>query len=606
MRFSVTQISRATRDEDYLQRLQEDPTAHPGYFTPARSLNQIPLMGNRFHLLVDEFLKFLCSSERADSVVSHQELWQLMHDEYAGKILDEFAENGKVEAATNLSKALRHFCIRLETVRGRVKDASDWSSIFLDHEYPINGVSFENGRIEISGRLDALRVSDKGGIELVDYKLNQGVNLGSDLVQLSIYAQLLEKKHGLKLDGLLEFYEPEFLMVKAEEKDLQDIFEVRVKPILKILASNSSRPPKATVPDDDKAVDSPKSFERYQSREIEDCFSSFRLNVSVEGAQTAPQLIRYFLVPESGVKIASLNNRLEDLQVALGSTSKPLISPGVGVINLDVERDKPDTVFWKSLLKSLGKDLLSSPVSFPVGIGVNGEVISADFADSNTCHCLVAGTAGSGKSEFLKAMVATLIARNSTETLRISIVDPKILTFGSIRECPFVDRDIINDAVTALEMLESLVEEMVIRYKELASGGYENLSDAFSAGNKLFPYRVVIFDEFADLIAGNAERKRFEDCVSRIAGMGRAAGIHLVLATQRPDARVVSGLIKSNLPMKVCMRVTNGVNSRIVIDETGAECLLGKGDLLCDVGKGLQRAQSPYITQQQLRELCEK
>jgi S-DNA-T family DNA segregation ATPase FtsK/SpoIIIE len=136
------------------------------------------------------------------------------------------------------------------------------------------------------------------------------------------------------------------------------------------------------------------------------------------------------------------------------------------------------------------------------------------------------------------------------------------------------------------------------RYRLLAQEGLVSLHDRFQEGRTDVPFLVLVFDEFADLIlTGRSEKKEFEDMVARLAGKGRAAGVHLVLATQRPDRTVVTGLIKSNLPMKICLRVANSTNSQIVIGEPGAESLLGKGDLLCDVGRGIARAQSYFIPQ---------
>jgi DNA segregation ATPase FtsK/SpoIIIE, S-DNA-T family len=136
------------------------------------------------------------------------------------------------------------------------------------------------------------------------------------------------------------------------------------------------------------------------------------------------------------------------------------------------------------------------------------------------------------------------------------------------------------------------------RYQMLAREAFVNLGERIKAGKTDLPFLVLIFDEFADLIlAGREDKKEFEALVARIAGKGRAAGVHLVLATQRPDRAVVTGLIKSNLPLKVCLKVANTVNAQIVLDEPGAESLFGKGDLLCDFGKGLVRAQGLFIPQ---------
>jgi S-DNA-T family DNA segregation ATPase FtsK/SpoIIIE len=177
-------------------------------------------------------------------------------------------------------------------------------------------------------------------------------------------------------------------------------------------------------------------------------------------------------------------------------------------------------------------------------------------------------------------------------------VDPKILTFAGVKDRPYLWRPVATNIESALALLDAAAMEMESRYELLARESYVSLSERFRAGRFDMPFIVLVFDEFADLIlTGRNEKKEFEDTVARIAGKGRAAGIHLVLATQRPDRTVVTGLIKSNLPMKVCLRVTNVTNSQIVLGENGAENLLGKGDLLCDMGRGIVRAQSYYIPQ---------
>jgi S-DNA-T family DNA segregation ATPase FtsK/SpoIIIE len=222
------------------------------------------------------------------------------------------------------------------------------------------------------------------------------------------------------------------------------------------------------------------------------------------------------------------------------------------------------------------------------------------------CHSLVAGVAGSGKSEFLKSVVASLISRNTPSALELTIIDPKVLTFGSLPQgLKHLSEPVITDVRAAIPCLEKAVADMERRYKTMAKEGLENLGLRFSAGKTDIPYRVIVFDEFGDLIlAGSEEKKDFERLVARIAQMGRAAGIHLILTTQRPDRNVVTGLIKANLPLKICMRVVNSTNSNIVLDQTGGEKLLGRGDLLCDRGRGIERAQSPYVTQEELKALA--
>ncbi len=219
-------------------------------------------------------------------------------------------------------------------------------------------------------------------------------------------------------------------------------------------------------------------------------------------------------------------------------------------------------------------------------------------ADPNTCHALVAGSTGSRKSERLKSLLASLAFRNTPNQFRVALIDPKILTFAGVDGSPYLWKPVATTLGDAMQILRAAVSEMDHRYHLLARGGFTNLGEYIKAGNTEVPFLLLIFDEFADLIlAGREEKKDFENLVARIAAKGRAAGIHLVLATQRPDRTVVTGLIKANLPLKVCLRVANATNAQIVLDEPGAESLFGKGDLLCDYGKGLVRAQGLFIPQ---------
>jgi S-DNA-T family DNA segregation ATPase FtsK/SpoIIIE len=283
-----------------------------------------------------------------------------------------------------------------------------------------------------------------------------------------------------------------------------------------------------------------------------------------------------------------------------------VIEPSQGSVVIDIPKEKPDITYWREVIERPEFSGNSSPVAFPVGVGVEDNLLVADFADPNMCHGLVAGVAGSGKSEFLKSMVASLIRRSKPDELKLSIIDPKILTFGSLPPgFPHLSEPVITDVNAAIPCLEEAVADMSGRYKTMARENVENLSLRFQSGKTDIPYRVIVFDEFSDLILASSEsKKEFERLVARIAQMGRAAGIHLMLTTQRPDKNVVTGLIKANLPLKICMRVVNATNSNIVLDQSGGERLLGRGDLLCDRGKGIERAQSPYITQQELRKLA--
>ena len=449
--------------------------------------------------------------------------------------------------------------------------------------------------VDVRARVDAIRIHPERHLEVVDYKLSQGHEQKADLVQLAIYAHLLPIwRTGCEFCGTLEYYLPEFSEVHVPRADLADIFAGMVAPVLQEMfapapaVKRSSTASVAGVGPDLDAL----------GRATVEAFRGFNLGVEVSSVIEGPQLVRVRLTPAPGVKVSSLANRAEDLQIPLSLAEPPLIKAGKGFVLLDLPRPEPKPCFLKEALVGGLAGALKSTVAFPVGIGVEGDPVVADFADPNTCHAVVAGSTGSGKSEWLKALVASMLLRSTRESVQIALIDPKILTFAGVEGSPYLWRPVATTLADAMAILREAVTEMDTRYQVLARGGFVNLGERFKAGKTDLPFLVLIFDEFADLIlAGREDKKEFESLVARIAGKGRTAGIHLVLATQRPDRAVVTGLIKANLPLKVCLKVANAVNAQIALDEPGAESLFGKGDLLCDLGKGLVRAQGLFIPQ---------
>jgi len=311
-----------------------------------------------------------------------------------------------------------------------------------------------------------------------------------------------------------------------------------------------------------------------------------------------PQIRRYFLkIVSKNTTIARVKTLAEDLKVSLYLNSLPVITTGQGNILLDVPK-KREFIYWKDVDKGTSK------MSFPVGKSIDGQLIFVDMVDPNQCHLLIGGLSGSGKSELLKSIVSSLIYKNTTETLKITIIDPKLLTFTGLKQSKFLTQEIITDISQAIQALQLAVLDMDKRYEQLEKEGFENLNQRIRKNKKDIPYHVIIFDEFADLILSSSkEKKDFENLVARIAAKGRAAGVHLILATQRPDSKVVTGLIKANCPLKICLKVTSHINSKIILDKTGAENLLGKGDLFLDKGNGLERIQGLYISPNEIKEL---
>ena len=555
----------------------------------------VPVQGQLFHQLAEHYTEWLetASSASANLADAHAH-WAQLYDRFAKTKLDELIAAGKLPSALHLKNALRAFCGQLATLRAQAKRFTTWRDVYLTREYKMDRVRIpiDDRALLISGRPDAVRLSS-ADLEVVDYKLSRGSNLKHDLVQLAIYAKLLRiVKPGLIFSGALEFYEPALHLMIVPATELSALFEEVVLPVMHELAGlPATQTPETKSPPPDAI-----------SAAIETCYAHFKLPVQILGREDAPQLTRYRIQPATGVKVVSLANRSEDLQVALKLGQAPLIQAGPGYVTIDVPKPSATIVLWRDVIARM--KIGASPVAFPIGVGIDNELLIADFADANTCHALVARAAGSGKSEFLKSMIASLMSRNGPPTLRITLIDPKFLTFGGLKNARHLTEPILTDLAEAITCLERAVENMEERYKELAARGFENLAQR--GANDAMPYRVIVCDEFGDLaLREKREKTHFETLVARLAQKGRAAGIHLVLATQRPDRKIVTGLIKSNLPLKICLRVTTSVNSSIVLDQPGAESLLGRGDLLCDRGRGVERAQSPFVSQEELRKLVE-
>jgi S-DNA-T family DNA segregation ATPase FtsK/SpoIIIE len=602
---TVSQLKCACVDRDWRRRWlrgENPPTMRFG------ETGSFPVQGQLFHQLAEQFTEWLEKTPGvAVGLTDAASLWARLYDEFAKRRLDELIAAGKVPSAYHLSQALRAFCGNLITLRTRTAHFATWADIYLTREYRMDRVPFAvgNGVLLISGRPDAVRLRSDG-VEVVDYKLSRGGNLKHDLIQLAIYARLLRiVKLGLVFHGVLEFYEPALHAMPVSSAELEALFEEVVQPVMQELTGD----PPATTAVAPAARTSSKAAATHAVKPsspdatavaIETCYAHFKLPVRILGSEDAPQLIRYRVQPAHGVKVVSLANRSEDLQVALKLAQSPLIQAGPGFVTIDVPKPETSIVHWRDVMARMNAD--AGPVAFPIGVGIDNSLLVADLAEANTCHALVAGASGSGKSEFLKSMLASLMSRQSSQTLSLTLIDPKFLTFGGLKNARHLTGPVITDLGAAIMCLESAVDDMESRYQQLAAGGFENLAQR--GASETFPYRVIVCDEFGDLaLREKREKEHFESLVARLAQKGRAAGIHLVLATQRPDRKIVTGLIKSNLPLKICLRVTTSVNSGIVIDQPGAETLLGKGDLLCDRGRGVERAQSPFISQEELRAL---
>ena len=312
---------------------------------------------------------------------------------------------------------------------------------------------------------------------------------------------------------------------------------------------------------------------------IHDTFENFNIEVEMEGANIGPRVTQYTLKPPTGVKltkITALENNLA-LDLAAHSIRMEAPIPGKRAVGIEVPNVKSATVRTSSILLSREWQEHQGPLGFAIGKDISGTPIVADLAKMP--HVLVAGQTGSGKSVMINTILTSLLYRNSPADLKLILVDPKQVELKPYDEIPHLLTPVITEPEKCISALKWAVAEMERRYRALAEVSKRNIGEYNSLKKEEgMPYIVIVIDELADLMMMAA--RDVEALVVRIAQKARAVGIHLVLATQRPSVDVITGLIKANVPARIAFKTTSQVDSRTIIDQVGAEKLLGEGDML--------------------------
>jgi S-DNA-T family DNA segregation ATPase FtsK/SpoIIIE len=347
------------------------------------------------------------------------------------------------------------------------------------------------------------------------------------------------------------------------------------------------------------------------SRLVEIKLRDFGVEAEVVAVQPGPVITRFELRPAPGVKVSQISGLAKDLARALSSISVRVVEiiPGKSVVGLEIPNEKREIVTLGEIIKSKPYDEVTSPLALALGKDIGGVPVVADLA--RMPHLLIAGTTGSGKSVGINAMVLSLVYKASPEHVRMIMIDPKMLELSVYEGIPHLLSPVVTDMKQAANALRWCVAEMERRYQLMSMLGVRNIGgfnrkvkDAAEAGRPIkdpirmakiaqgvpgivaedvedltsLPFIVVIIDELADLmmIVG----KKVEELIARLAQKARAAGIHLILATQRPSVDVITGLIKANIPTRIAFQVSAKVDSRTILDQSGAESLLGHGDML--------------------------
>ncbi|MEQ8963841.1 MAG: DNA translocase FtsK [Coleofasciculus sp. C2-GNP5-27] len=331
------------------------------------------------------------------------------------------------------------------------------------------------------------------------------------------------------------------------------------------------------------------------AQQLVETLQSFKIDVTCVGTAVGPAFIRVKLKPSLGVKVNRLLRLSADLQVQLGITNPPLIAPQPGYVSVDLPRPDRQVARLEDYITPQTTPT-QALVKIAIGVDLDGKLVEADLSDANTCHFLVGGTTGSGKSEFLRSLLLSLLYRHSPQQLKIALVDPKRVTFPEFEQIPWLYSPIVKDSEDAIALMDNLVTEMERRYQRFEQAGCSHLDAYNQQHNPPLPRLVCIFDEYADFMTEKDIRNALELSIKRLGSMARAAGIHLIIATQRPEAKVVTPIIRSNLPGRVALRTASEADSEIILGgkQSEAAYLLGKGDLLYQVGAKLQRLQSLF------------
>lgn len=496
--------------------------------------------------------------------------------------------------------------------------------ISVSCDYPLPNQSSQ----KIEGKFDVLiRKLENNRLCMVEYKTYVPLDSAAQLAQVALYSYILHLNKQEPVDSAVYCVLPEFKSYDYTWEDLKDtvhqLTPLKLQQMRNWLNWKPSQPdpPPETHQTEELCPICPQretcqsyfpktsavspvkkeaETDAYQfGKQLEEILKAYGVEVDYQSAIIGVSFIRIKLKPRLGVKVISIINRGTDIQVQMGLSHPPLISPQAGYISVDLPRTQRDFARFQDYIQA---DDQGFKIKIAIGIDLEGNLIEADLSDADTCHFLVGGTTGSGKSEFLKSLVMSLICRHTSETVNLALIDPKRVTFPEFEESKWLISPVIKERDRAINFMEELVSKMEERYQQLEQAKCSDLKaynqQLIKEGKKPIPHLVCVFDEYADFMVEKETREALELSIKRLGAMARAAGIHLIISTQRPEAKIVTPIIRSNLPGRVALKTSTEADSKIILggNQTQAAYLLGKGDLLYLKAGELSRLQSLYYS----------
>lgn len=589
-----------------------------------------------------------------DSIEAELRVWLcgLLGDELLAEAALSTMPGEVDELAEALRELARHLAARLR--RFERAPASALVELVRASEHAVEA-TLEDG-VVVRGTLDALYAEPDGSLEVIEYKLTDEANDSLDRAQVALYGHMLEEAKGLAARPVVLRFMPMLRETSLGREEAADIVARTIRPLVRSMSRWRDEPesappterrdlcpacplaeacaemyPERVAPRDDPpagaarprldpaghigpaltspiltAAPSDEEGRRHAERLRDAILVELRKQginaISPRPPVVGPTLFEIEITRPRG-SVRELDKSSSDVIHRLASEggTEAAYEQRAGRRLYIVRRPTPRKVLLSPLLTEARDYLAEQPGRFVLGEQPTGEVLTGDLSDSSTPHLLVGGMTGSGKSVLLRGIVASLVHYHGPSAIRFLLIDPKRVTFNvpSFQSAvgSHLDGPIGYDAEDAIPVIERLVEVMDERYALFQTA---QVSDIREYNEQVAPAdrlerKVVVIDEFQDLTADKANAKPFFEGVKRLGAKARAAGVHLILATQRPDRETVPPLLKTNLGGRIALRVQSQVNSRIILDRSGAERLLGKGDLYADLGHGLARAQAPMV-----------
>lgn len=548
-------------------------------------------------------------ARRLDQLVSH--CWSRL---VAPRLLGQAATLQSAGAEVlGFWRATRDLCrwldaIIAELLEAHAEEGTSWEQLasLLEAEVRVDCEVSEPGWTEpvrLVGIADAvLRLPRQSTYCAIELKLGRAAPV-VDLGQVVLYHLILTRSRRIAPSSALSLlrFSPELeetlvessALGKAEGSLLALIGELAGVRVDK----ETQRPRAPSVP----PPPAPANLDELGRRLVR-AYREYGVGITLRGEPVSgPRFVRFEVRPTPGTRMEGVRKRTADVKVRLELEREPMIVEDAGRVFVDLERQDPRTVLFSSILDQLPEvdDLLGS-ARVPIGIDPGGRLRFADLSSSGRPHVLVAGTTGSGKSEWLRTALAGLIATNTPDTLRLVTLDPKLAAFADLEGSRYLWRPdawwIPGGERGAGELFAELIEEMDRRFRLVHESGADTIAEHVERTRRPLPRIVCFCDEYFALISQQrAEKQAVEDAVGLLGAKGRAAGVHLVLATQQPSRKTITGAIQANLPCRVALYLQSPIESAMILGQSGAERLTGAGDLLYkDFGNPV-RLQAPYL-----------